>query len=34
MVSGIQLLPERGAWGRLAQVRRHGDHLFLRYDLS
>jgi riboflavin biosynthesis pyrimidine reductase len=33
MVGGVELLPERGVWGRLAGVRRQGSHLFLRYDL-
>jgi riboflavin biosynthesis pyrimidine reductase len=33
MVDGVELLPERGVWGRLAGVRRHQDHLFLRYRL-
>jgi riboflavin biosynthesis pyrimidine reductase len=33
MVEGVELLPERGIWGRLAGVRRHQDHLFLRYRL-
>jgi riboflavin biosynthesis pyrimidine reductase len=33
MVGGVELLPERGVWGRLAGVRRHQDHLFLRYRL-
>ena len=31
MVAGIELLPGRGAWSRLMSVRRHADHLFLRY---
>ena len=33
MVGGVELLPDRGAWGRLAGVRRHDQHLFLRYRL-
>ena len=33
MVGGVELLPERGAWGRLASARRQRSHLFLRYDL-
>ena len=33
MVGGVELLPERGVWGRLAGVRRQGSHVFLRYDL-
>jgi riboflavin biosynthesis pyrimidine reductase len=31
MVEGVELLPDRGVWSRLAGVRRHGDYLFLRY---
>ena len=34
MVGGVELLPERGAWGALAGVRRRDDHLFLRYRLK
>ncbi len=33
MVGGVELLPERGQWGRLASAHRQGSHLFLRYDL-
>jgi riboflavin biosynthesis pyrimidine reductase len=33
MVGGVELLPERGVWARLAGVRAQGSHLFLRYDL-
>jgi riboflavin biosynthesis pyrimidine reductase len=31
LVEGIELLPDRSAHARLRSVRRHGDHLFLRY---
>ena len=33
MVEGVELLPKRGLWSRLLSVRRHSDHLFLRYSL-
>lgn len=33
MVGGLELLPDRGRWGRLASLRRQGSYLFLRYDL-
>lgn len=33
MVEGIELLPHHGAWTHLLSARRHGDFLFLRYDL-
>jgi len=33
MVAGVELLPEKGAWTRMLSARRHGDFLFLRYDL-
>jgi len=33
MVAGVELLPEKGIWSRLLSARRHGDFLFLRYDL-
>jgi riboflavin biosynthesis pyrimidine reductase len=33
LVEGADLLP-RGIRGRVASVRRHGDHLFLRYSLD
>lgn len=33
MVAGVELLPDRGMWSRLVSARRHGDFLFLRYDL-
>jgi riboflavin biosynthesis pyrimidine reductase len=33
MVAGVEFLPNRQIWSRLASVRRHGDFLFLRYDL-
>jgi riboflavin biosynthesis pyrimidine reductase len=31
LVAGASLAPERPAWGTLADVRRAGSHLFLRY---
>lgn len=34
MVEGVELLPDDGRWGRLVSLRRAGDHLFARYDLS
>ena len=34
MVAGIELLPTAGRWSRLRSARRHGSHLFLRYDLD
>ena len=34
MVEGIELLPGDGAWSKLQSARRHGDYLFLRYDLK
>ena len=34
MVEGVELLPERGIWGRLLSARRHGDFLFLRYRVK
>jgi riboflavin biosynthesis pyrimidine reductase len=33
LVEGRELLPETRVAGRLTGVRRHGQHLFLRYDL-
>jgi riboflavin biosynthesis pyrimidine reductase len=33
MVAGVEFLPHRQIWSRLSSVRRHGDFLFLRYDL-
>ena len=33
MVEGVELLPDRGAWGGLSSIRRHGDFLFLRYRI-
>jgi riboflavin biosynthesis pyrimidine reductase len=33
MVAGVELLPDRGVWGRLLSLRRQGDYLFLRYVL-
>lgn len=33
MVAGVELLPANAATARLMSVRRHGDYLFLRYDL-
>jgi riboflavin biosynthesis pyrimidine reductase len=32
LVAGLELLPDRGRWAHLRSVKRHGDHLFLRYD--
>jgi riboflavin biosynthesis pyrimidine reductase len=34
MVEGVELLPDRGAWGKLLSVRRHGDYLFLRHRIA
>jgi len=34
LVEGVALLPGRRVAGRLRSVRRHGDHLFLRYGLG
>jgi riboflavin biosynthesis pyrimidine reductase len=34
MVEGVELLPGRGLWSRLLSARRHGDFLFLRYELK
>jgi riboflavin biosynthesis pyrimidine reductase len=33
MVAGSEFLPSRQVWSRLASARRHGDFVFLRYDL-
>lgn len=33
MVAGAEFLPSRQVWSRLRSARRHGDFLFLRYDL-
>ncbi|HET9781663.1 MAG TPA: dihydrofolate reductase family protein [Candidatus Dormibacteraeota bacterium] len=33
MVAGVELLPSRQIWSELTSARRHGDFLFLRYDL-
>ena len=33
MVAGVEFLPGRDVWSKLLSVRRHGDFLFLRYDL-
>jgi riboflavin biosynthesis pyrimidine reductase len=33
MVAGAEFLPSRPVWSRLVSARRHGDFLFLRYDL-
>ena len=33
LVAGLELLPGRAGWARLASVRRQGDHLFLHYRL-
>jgi riboflavin biosynthesis pyrimidine reductase len=32
LVAGLELLPDHGRWAHLRSVKRHGDHLFLRYD--
>jgi riboflavin biosynthesis pyrimidine reductase len=34
LVEGALLLPDAGAWAQLGGVRRHSDHLFLRYFLE
>jgi riboflavin biosynthesis pyrimidine reductase len=34
LVDGVELLPEHAARARLRSVRRHADHLFLRYALA
>jgi riboflavin biosynthesis pyrimidine reductase len=34
LVEGVRLLPDRGEWATLHSVRRHADHLFLRYLLD
>jgi riboflavin biosynthesis pyrimidine reductase len=34
MVAGAELLPEHGVWTRLLSARRHGSHLFLRYEFG
>ncbi|HEX8939268.1 MAG TPA: dihydrofolate reductase family protein [Candidatus Limnocylindrales bacterium] len=34
LVEGLALWPDLPRWGRLASVRRAGDHLFLRYRLT
>lgn len=33
MVAGAEFLPARHVWSRLLSARRHGEFLFLRYDL-
>ena len=33
MIAGAELLPGHGVWGSIQSARRHGDYLFLRYDL-
>ena len=33
MVAGAEFLPHHGLWSKLLSARRHGDFLFLRYDL-
>jgi len=33
MVAGAEFLPHHGVWSKLLSARRHGDFLFLRYDL-
>jgi len=32
LLEGVELLPGRPEWWRLASIRRHDSHLFLRYD--
>jgi riboflavin biosynthesis pyrimidine reductase len=34
MVEGVELLPAKGAWSKLLSARRHGDYLFLRYEVK
>jgi hypothetical protein len=34
LVEGSGFLPDRRLAGRLLSLRRHGDHLFLRYALA
>ena len=34
LVEGVGLLPDRTVSGELVSVRRHGSHLFLRYEIS
>lgn len=34
LVEGVELLPAHGLWANLISLRRHGAHLFLRYELS
>lgn len=34
LVEGIDILPERRVSGELLSARRHGSHLFLRYEIS
>jgi len=33
MVEGVELLPKTPVWSRLLSARRHGDYLFLRYEV-
>lgn len=33
LAEGVELLPAQGRWANLMSVRRHGAHLFLRYEL-
>lgn len=33
MIAGAEFLPGESGWSRLQSARRHGDYLFLRYDL-
>ena len=34
LIEGLHFLPDRRLGARLAGVRRHDEHLFLRYRLS
>jgi riboflavin biosynthesis pyrimidine reductase len=34
MVEGVELLPAKALWGKLLSARKHGDYLFLRYQLG
>lgn len=33
MVEGVELLPTKGDWSKLLSLRKHGEYLFLRYQL-
>lgn len=33
MIEGAEFLPAASTWGELISARRHGDYLFVRYDL-